>query len=213
MNNHRVCSKINTMGATCEAGTAYPSWVLKLIPDVSCGSCCSIFVSCLVFCRSMFVLLLSVIALTVLRITASDYLFGIFKLFVNDINLDITYKFNNSHQTVIVGFSLVPGYAYLLYLFKTLLMAPSSKTLTFPFPANLHHYDVMTMTQVTQIERGRRGCMDLQLPMQSVPITTNVVSSNPADGEEYWIQHYVIKFVSVLWQFGGFPRLLRFLHQ
>ena len=51
----------------------------------------------LVFCRSMFVLLLSVIALTVL-ITASDYPFDIFKLFVNDINLDITYKFNNSHQ-------------------------------------------------------------------------------------------------------------------
>jgi hypothetical protein len=63
--------------------------------------------------------------------------------------------------TVTVGFSLVPGYAYLLYLFKTLLMAASSKTLTFPFPANLHHYDVMTMTQVTQIERGRRGRMDL----------------------------------------------------
>ena len=46
--------------------------------------------------------------------------------------------------------------------------------------------------------------------MQSVPITTNVVSSNLADGEEYWIQQYVIKFVSVLWQFGGFPRLLQF---
>ena len=52
----------------------------------------------LVLCRSMFVLLLSVIALTVLRITASDFPFDIFKLFVNDINLDITHKFNNSHQ-------------------------------------------------------------------------------------------------------------------
>ena len=28
--------------------------------------------------------------------------------------------------------------------------------------------------------------------MQSVSITTNVVSSNPADGEMYSIQHYVI---------------------
>jgi hypothetical protein len=28
-----------------------------------------------------------------------------------------------------------------------------------------------------------------------VPITTNVVSSNPAHGEVYSIQHYVIKFV------------------
>jgi hypothetical protein len=98
MNYHRVCSKSNTMGTTCGAGTAYPSGVLKPIPDVSCGSCYSIFSFWLVFCRSMFVLLFSVIALTVLRITASDYPFDIFKLFVNDINLDITYKFNNSHQ-------------------------------------------------------------------------------------------------------------------
>ena len=39
--------------------------------------------------------------------------------------------------------------------------------------------------------------MDLQLPVQSVPITTKVVSSNPVHGELYSIQHYVIKFVSV----------------
>jgi hypothetical protein len=32
--------------------------------------------------------------------------------------------------------------------------------------------------------------------MQSVPITTKVLSSNPANGEVYLIQHYVIKFVS-----------------
>ena len=32
--------------------------------------------------------------------------------------------------------------------------------------------------------------------MQSVPITTKFVSSNPAHGEVYSIQHYVIKFVS-----------------
>ena len=38
--------------------------------------------------------------------------------------------------------------------------------------------------------------VDLQLPMQSVPITTKVVSSNPAHGEMYSVQHYVIKFVS-----------------
>jgi hypothetical protein len=33
----------------------------------------------------------------------------------------------------------------------------------------------------------------LQLPMQSVPITTKLVSSNPTHGEVYSIQHYVIK--------------------
>ena len=35
----------------------------------------------------------------------------------------------------------------------------------------------------------------LQLPMQSVPITTKVVSSNLFHGEVYLIQHYVIMFV------------------
>jgi len=32
--------------------------------------------------------------------------------------------------------------------------------------------------------------LDLQLPMQSMLITTNVVSSNPAHGEVYSIQNY-----------------------
>ena len=41
-------------------------------------------------------------------------------------------------------------------------------------------------------------------PVESVPITTKVVSSNPVDGEEYSIQHYVIKFVSDLQQVDGF---------
>jgi len=48
--------------------------------------------------------------------------------------------------------------------------------------------------------------MDLQLPMHSVPITTNVVNSNPAHGEVYSIQHCVIEFVSDLRQVGGFLR-------
>ena len=34
--------------------------------------------------------------------------------------------------------------------------------------------------------------MDLQLLMQSVPITTKVVSTNPVHGEVCLIQHYVI---------------------
>ena len=52
--------------------------------------------------------------------------------------------------------------------------------------------------------------LDLQLPVQSVSITTNIVSSNPANGEVYSIQHCVIKFVSDLWQVGGFLRAFRF---
>jgi hypothetical protein len=43
-----------------------------------------------------------------------------------------------------------------------------------------------------------------------VHITTNVVSSHPARGEVYSIQHYVIKFVSDLQQVGGFLHVLRF---
>ena len=41
-------------------------------------------------------------------------------------------------------------------------------------------------------------------------ITTNVVSSNPAQGDVYSIQHYVIKFVNDLRQVGGFLWVLRF---
>ena len=51
---------------------------------------------------------------------------------------------------------------------------------------------------------------DLQLPVQSVPVTTNVVSSNPVHGEVYSIHHYVINFVSDLRQVGGFLLVLRF---
>ena len=41
-------------------------------------------------------------------------------------------------------------------------------------------------------------CQMLQLPVESVPIATKVVSFNPVHGEVYSIQHYVIKFVSDL---------------
>ena len=56
------------------------------------------------------------------------------------------------------------------------------------------------------VYRGRRWSFDLQLSVQSVPITTNVVSSNPVHGEVKSIQHYVIKFVSDLRHGGGFLR-------
>ena len=44
--------------------------------------------------------------------------------------------------------------------------------------------------------------------VQSVPITTKVVSSNPVQGEVHSIQHYVTKFVSDLtcrWISPGTP--------
>jgi hypothetical protein len=48
------------------------------------------------------------------------------------------------------------------------------------------------------------------IPVQSVHITTEVVSTNPVDGEVCSIQHYEIKFVSDLRQVGGFLWVLRF---
>ena len=52
--------------------------------------------------------------------------------------------------------------------------------------------------------------LDLQLPVQSMLITTNVVTSNSFHGEVYSIQHYVIQFVSDLRQVGGLLRIVRF---
>ena len=51
--------------------------------------------------------------------------------------------------------------------------------------------------------------LELQLPVQSVHITTKVVSSNPVQGEVYSIQHYMMKFVSDLQQVSGFLRVFQ----
>ena len=50
----------------------------------------------------------------------------------------------------------------------------------------------------------------LQLPVQSAPITTKRVGSNPAHGELYSMQYYVIKYVNDLRQVSDFLRVLRF---
>jgi len=52
--------------------------------------------------------------------------------------------------------------------------------------------------------------LGFQLYVQSVPIINKIVSSNPARGEVYSIQHYVKKFVNDLRQVGDFLRVLRF---
>jgi hypothetical protein len=46
-----------------------------------------------------------------------------------------------------------------------------------------------------------------------VPITSKITSWNPADGEVYSIQHYVIEFVSDLRQVCRFLQVLQFLLQ
>ena len=45
---------------------------------------------------------------------------------------------------------------------------------------------------------------NVEAPMQSLPITTNVASSNPTQV----IRNYVIKCVCYLRQIGDFPRVL-----
>ena len=52
--------------------------------------------------------------------------------------------------------------------------------------------------------------LDLQLPMQSVAITTNILSSNPTHGEMCSIKHYVIKCISHLRRFWFSPGTLVF---
>ena len=59
-------------------------------------------------------------------------------------------------------------------------------------------------------DRHGRDRMVVQLPVQSVSITTKVVRSNPVHGEVYSIQHYVIKIVNGLRQVCGFLRVLQF---
>ena len=74
----------NTMGATSKAGMTYPSGEHPSSPPVFSGiRVAKYFVFCAVFCRSLFVLL--AIVLSVLWFTASDYSFGIFKLFLAQI--------------------------------------------------------------------------------------------------------------------------------
>ena len=46
--------------------------------------------------------------------------------------------------------------------------------------------------------------------MQSVPITTKIVSSNPTHGQVHLLQLYEIKFVSDLQEVDG---ILQVLHQ
>jgi len=50
----------------------------------------------------------------------------------------------------------------------------------------------------------KRTLIQPHLHVQSVSIAAKVLSSNPTHGEVYPIQHYVMKFVSVLQQVGGF---------
>ena len=82
-----------------------------------------------------------------------------------------------------------------------------------PLPPTTFLRQLIHVPSYRRVRRGRDHMVvgfTTTLPMQSVPITTYAVSSNPTHGEVYSIQHYVIKFVSDLWQVTGFLRVLWF---
>jgi hypothetical protein len=69
-------------GASSGAGTAYPSEALEFTPVFSEVRATRSLVLCGMFCRSLFVLFLFAIVLSVLLLfMGSDYPFGIFSLF------------------------------------------------------------------------------------------------------------------------------------
>ena len=78
MTYHQVSNKSITTGVTCGAGTVTPG-AHEVTPGLSGVRIARSLVFCAIFCRLVPVLLLA-IALSVLRLTASDYPFGITKL-------------------------------------------------------------------------------------------------------------------------------------
>ena len=78
-----ACLNIKLKLYSCGAGTVDPSGVHEFTTVLSGIDVSRSFVFCVMFYRSLFVLLLLVIVLSVLlRFMASDYLLGIFKLFL-----------------------------------------------------------------------------------------------------------------------------------
>ena len=104
-------------------------------------------------------------------------------------------------MTLILDFGFVPtGYFFYFIFFRTCNI--NCKNYRKQIFASNIYMDLKTILAVI-------GGLDIQLPVQSVFITTKVVISNSVHGKVYSIQHYLIKFVSVLRQVGGFLRILR----
>jgi hypothetical protein len=83
MTYHRMCNKSNTPGTTHEAELPTLPKHLSSPPVFSGVRFDQSYVFCVVFCRSLFVLFLLAIVLSVhLRFTDSDYLFDIINFFL-----------------------------------------------------------------------------------------------------------------------------------
>ena len=80
-----------------------PLVVQDLLPFWSTwGSCCSIYMFCVVFCRSLFVLFHLVIVLSVLRFTNYDYLFSIVKLLIRFVCISRQYILYNGVTQIFI---------------------------------------------------------------------------------------------------------------
>ena len=76
--------KVNYCKNIVHGGTAYSSKAPEFTPGSNGGRVTRSLVLYAMFCRSLFVLFLVAIVLSVLRNTAPDYPFGIFKLFLTN---------------------------------------------------------------------------------------------------------------------------------
>jgi hypothetical protein len=72
---------------------------------------------------------------------------------------------------------------------------------------------IVTFSRIRRVRARDRMIVGLQLPVQSVPITIKVMSSNPDHVEVFSMHYYVIKFVNDLRQVSGFLWVFRIFHQ
>jgi len=89
MTYHQVCNKSDTISATSGGGPATFQEHLSSPSGFSAVRVARSLVFCVLSCGSLFVLYHLDIVLSVLRITASDFFFGIFKLFFIEKRVDI----------------------------------------------------------------------------------------------------------------------------
>jgi hypothetical protein len=112
-----ICNKSNSTGATCGAGTIYPSGVPVCIPLLQKGLCFSIFCFLCSSCKSSFVIFLLTIVLSVLlRITASwRYPFGAL----------VSSNFSLSNQLIHIALIIIEAYQNAQWLYIIIICCRS----------------------------------------------------------------------------------------
>ena len=145
-----------------------------------------------------------------LRYTDSDYPFGIFKLFLS----------------ITPGHTNVFPFCYIrLLIFYTHVTYNKLGTNRYGLPSFLTHSDniVDMYIEYYMIFRSYTLCFSSisSLYLSCIPHPIGFTTTYASGAYHHWccgfdsrpgrgVQHYVIKFVSDLWQVGGFLRVLRF---